>query len=190
MAISEKEAAQSLRDIDQVQRRTMLAKGYGQASAHLALGGFVWATGYIATGLTRPEIWALIWLPLSIVGAFGSFALSFRSARVVPGDPAARVAPAARVLWMIGASAVFIVATLLLFQPRTAIPALAFPALLMAYVYVLIGAMAATRFVWIGVGIFAVTATGLTLMPQAIAFWIAAAGGGGLLLGALWLRKA
>jgi hypothetical protein len=190
MAISEKEAAQSLRDVAQVQRRTMLAKGYGQASAHLALGGFIWFAGYVATGLTRPETWALIWLPLSIAGAFGSFALSFRTARIVPGDPAARVVPAARTVWMLGASAVFIVATLLLFHPKDVTPALAFPALLMAYVYVLIGAMGAPRFLWIGAGIFAVTAAGLTLMPQVIAFWIAAAGGGGLLLGAVWLRRA
>ncbi len=52
----------------------------------------------------------------------------------------------------------------------------------MAYVYVLIGATAAPRFLWIGVGIFAITAAGLTLMPQAIAFWIAAAAAAGCCL--------
>ncbi|HEY1124318.1 MAG TPA: hypothetical protein VGE65_01695 [Sphingobium sp.] len=189
MAISERNAAEALRDVRDVQRRTLLAKGYGLASPHLALSGVIWAAGYVATGLTPPETWPYFWLPLALAGALGSFALSVRATRAVPGDPAARVAPASRMLWMIGASGTFIVSTLLLFQPKDIVPALAFPAIFLAYIYVLVGAMGASRYLWIGTGIFAVTALGLILMPQAIAFWVAAAGGGGLLAGALWMRK-
>lgn len=189
MAISERNAAEALRSVSDVQRRTLLAKGYGQASPHLALSGVIWAAGYIASGLTSPNIWPLFWVPLAFIGVLGSFALTFRAARPVAGDPAARVMPAARMLWMAGASMAFIASTFLLFQPKDLVPALAFPALFLAYVYVLVGAMGASRYLWIGGGIFAVTALGLILMPNAIAFWVAAAGGGGLLAGALWMRK-
>lgn len=189
MAISRNEAAQALRDVGETQRRTLLAAGYSKASAQLALGGLIWIANYVGIGLTRPEMWTMIWVPLGLAGAFGSFIINYRRAQPVAGDPAARVAPAARAVWGIAASLVFIVATNLLFHPTTIVPGLVFPALLLAYVYVLIGMMGATRFVWIGIGIFAVTAAGLTLMPQAIAFWVGAAGGGGLLAGALWMRK-
>ncbi|MBO9670440.1 MAG: hypothetical protein J7485_07980 [Sphingobium sp.] len=189
MAISESNAAEALRSVSHVQRRTLLAKGYSQASPHLALSGVIWAAGYIASGLTPPESWPLFWVPLAFIGVFGSFALSFRGARPVAGDLAARVMPAARMLWTIGASMAFGASTFLLFQPKDMVPALAFPALFLAYVYVLVGATGASRYLWIGGGVFTVTALGLILMPQAIAFWVAAAGGGGLLAGALWMRK-
>jgi hypothetical protein len=67
---------------------------------------------------------------------------------------------------------------------------LAFPALVMAFVYVLLGSVGLPRFRWLGAGMFAILIIGLALQRDAIAIWVAAVGGGGLFLGGLWLRKA
>jgi hypothetical protein len=85
---------------------------------------------------------------------------------------------------------VFIGAVDYLFQPRSPLPYLIFPSFVAALVYVLAGAVTRMqRFVWIGFGMFAVTLGGYIAAPQWSAVW-AAAGGAGLVLGGLWLRKA
>ncbi len=193
--ISETEAAESLKQVSAVGRRTHLAHAYSEASPHLIFAGLIWIAGYVAMGLSRPDRWALIWLPLTAVGLVGSFIIALRAQRTrVPKAVASMagvdsVVYASRVLWGIGATMVFTVATYLLFRPTELLPYMVFPAFLLAFVYALVGSLGATRFVWIGAGVFAVTELGLLLSPDLIAYYIAAGGGGGLLLGGLWLRR-
>lgn len=188
--ISKSEAAAALLEADRVHRRTAMGGAYARASPHLLLGGIVWVVGYVATGLTRPEQWALIWVPLAILGTLGSFAIAYAAHRPADGVPAARAVGAAHILWMTATMMAFLAATFLLFQPREPLPYLAFPALLMALVYVLLGSLGLPRFRWIGTGMFVLMIVGLLVGRDSIAFWVAAAGGGGLILGGLWLRKA
>jgi len=188
--ISKSEAAEALRDAERVHRRTNAGGVYAKASPHLLLAGAIWVLGYVASGLTHPEQWVWIWVPLMILGSFGSYAIAYRGYRQGPADPAAaRVVHASRVLWMIAAIMAFVASTFLLFQPRDTLPYLAFPALLMALIYVFVGSLGLPKLVWIGAGMFTVLIAGLVVGRDAIAFWVAAAGGGGLLLGGLWLRK-
>jgi hypothetical protein len=188
--ISETEAGEALRDIERVHRRTALAGGYSRASPHLILSGIIWAAGYAATGLTEPAQWASFWIPLSLVGVIGNYVIAYRGHRPEAGNPAARTVQAAQGLWMTAVMMVFIVSTYLLFRPTDPVPYLVFPALLLALTYSIIGAMGMRRFLWIGVGVFAVTIAGMVFARESIVLWVAAAGGGGLILGGLWLRKA
>jgi len=188
--IDRNEAAQALRSVDMVRSRTITAGAYSAASPHLLLAGLVWIAGYVATGLTHPTQWPLFWIPLAILCLVGSFVISVRSRRADPVDPAARIRYAARGLWLSAAMIVFIESTYLLFRPAELTAYFVFPALLMGLVYAVIGAFGMPRFIWIGAGIFAVTIAGLLIAPASILFWVAAAGGGGLVLGGLWLRRA
>jgi hypothetical protein len=188
--ISESEAGEALREIERVHRRTAQAGGYSAASPHLLLSGCIWTAGYVATGLTRPEQWANFWIPLALVGAFGSYFIAYRAHRPEPGNPAARTMHAARGLWISAAMMVFVAATFLLFRPIELTPYLVFPALLLGLAYSIVGAFGLPRFLWIGAGVFAATIAGLLVARESIALWVAAAGGGGLILGGLWLRKA
>ncbi len=188
--ISKSEAAHALREADRVHRRTNSADAYARASPYLVLAGLVWTAGYIATGLTPPGTWALFWAPLAALGALGSFVIAYRSHRKAGGDPAARTVHASRLLWPIAAVMAFIASTFLLFRPRELLPYLAFPALLMGLVYVLAGSFGLPRFRWIGGAMFALMILGLIVARESLAFWVAGAGGGGLILGGLWLRKA
>lgn len=188
--ISKYEAAGALHEVERIHRRTGTSGAYAKASPHLLLGGIIWTVGYVATGLVQPEQWALIWLPLAFVGAIGSYVIGYASRRPQEGNPAARVSHASRILWMIGTIMAFIASTFLLFQPRDPLAYLAFPALVMAFLYVLLGSFGLPRFQWIGAGMFALLILGLIIGRESIPFWVAAAGGGGLILGGLWLRKA
>jgi hypothetical protein len=85
---------------------------------------------------------------------------------------------------------IFIGAVYYLFKPTSPLPYLIFPSFVAGLAYILAGAVSRMqRFVWIGLGIFAVTLGGYVAAPQWSAIW-AAAGGAGLVLGGLWLRKA
>ena len=194
--ISEYEAAESLRQVQSVGQRTHLLRAYGEASPHLLLAGTVWIIGYIGMAISKPEQWGLIWLPLTIIVLVGSFAIALRLGRSKAPNPApwitsvAAVTYAARVLWGIGATMIFIVLTYLLFRPAELLPYIVFPAFLLAFVYALAGSLGATRFAWIGAGVFVLTEVGLLVAPHLIAYFIAAGGGGGLILGGFWLRRA
>jgi hypothetical protein len=188
--ISKSEAASALRDIELVHRRTTRGGAYAKASPHLLIGGLVWAAGYGACAVLPPERWGTIWIPLSLAGLVGSYAVGHLSHQREPRNPAAAAGSAAHILWIMVTTVSFIVSTFMLFQPTDPVAFLAFPALVMAFVYVLLGSVGLPRFRWLGAGMFAMLVIGLVLQREAIAIWVAAAGGGGLILGGLWLRKA
>ena len=72
----------------------------------------------------------------------------------------------------------------------TPLPYLVFPALITALIYVLLGALLGLpRYVAIGAIMFLVTMAGFVYAKPYLPFWIAVAGGGGLILGGLWMRK-
>ena len=88
------------------------------------------------------------------------------------------------------AISLFIGATNFVFQPATPLPYLVFPALITALIYVLLGALLGLpRYVAIGAVMFLVTMAGFVYAKPYLPFWIAVAGGGGLILGGLWMRK-
>ncbi len=187
--ISTTEAAKSLRDIERVNRRTGVASAYVHASPHLIVWGAVWEAGYAGTGLTRPEYWGYVWAPLILIGAIGAFLVGRR------GVPKSRregmaFSPGLTSLMMSGSILIFMVSTYAVFRPTDLLPYLVFPALLVGLVYSLIGSLGMPRFLGIGVGVFAITMVGWLFARDYMAFWIAAAGGGGLMLGGLWLKKA
>lgn len=188
--ISKSEAAQALRDMEHVHHRTSAGGAYAKASPHLLLGGVLWAIGYGVCGLLPPERWGLVWAPIGLAGAIASYVIALRAQRPVPGNPAAGMVQAARVLWLIATTMAFIAVSFLLFRPTDPLVFLTFPGVVMAFVYVLLGSLGLPRFRWIGAAMFALLVVGLVVEREAIAFWIAAAGGGGLILGGLWLRKA
>jgi len=187
MTLSSEQAAAALNEIDRTERRTVRAAGYSMASPYLILWGLIWIAGYGACAMLPPERWGLPWLPLIAVGTLGSVALGMRPR---PGRHEGGAVGFAQSTVMALAVCVFIGAVYYLFQPTSPLPYLIFPSFVAGLAYVLAGAVARMqRFVAIGFGIFAVTLGGYVAAPQWSALW-AAAGGAGLVLGGLWLRRA
>ncbi|MEO8375869.1 MAG: hypothetical protein ABI471_11630 [Sphingomonas bacterium] len=186
--ITENEAAESLRDVERVSRRTHVASAYSIASPYLVLWGLVWIAGYTGSGLTAPEQWGWVWLPCIVVGVVGSTILGRRTARLGGSRASSAKNPTARSLLMTLIIMLFMGSVYLVFKPVSPLPYLVFPALIMALTYALIGTFGLPRFTWIGAGIFVAVMLGYLLAPALMPFWIAAAGGGGLVLGGLWMR--
>jgi len=192
MVISSTEAAEALRDIAQTDRRTRVSGAYHVASPHLILWGLVWAAGYTASGLTPPDRWGLVWLPLIVVGVIGAVALGMRAGaqRTASGESRAFGFSGGRAAILAIAVGLFIGSVYFVFQPVSPLPYLVFPALITALIYVLLGGLLGLpRYVWIGAIMFVVTMAGFIYAKPVLPFWIAAAGGGGLILGGLWMRK-
>jgi hypothetical protein len=183
--ITENEAAESLRDVERVSRRTHVAGAYAGASSYLILWGLVWVGGYTGTGLTAPEQWGWVWLPWIVAGSIGSAILGRRTAR---SGAKAGGSTNARSLLMALIIMLFMGSVYLVFKPTSMLPYLVFPALIMALTYALVGTFGLPRFTWIGAGVFAAVMLGYLLAPGLMPFWIAAAGGGGLILGGVWMR--
>jgi len=182
--ISRAEAAASLSEADAVGRQTRTVGGYAVASPQLILWGVVWPIGYTMTGLDDPRFSGLVWLPLVLAGTIGATLLGHRSrARGVRLG-----ATTIRSVVLAVAIALFFLAVYVVFRPATLVPYLVFPALVTALIYVTIGVYGWPRFGWIGAAIFVISIGAYFLAGPYLPFCIALAGGGGLVLGGIWLR--
>ena len=182
MPLTSNEAAQTLRDITQTERRSANAYGYNTASPHLMLWGVIWMIGY-GIDYARPQ-WSAVWVPLVVIGSVGSFWIGWRM----------RLGTARRSDWRHGATALavvlFVSALFALIPPRTGLQAAAFFPLLVALFYALIGIwLKAPRMLMLGAAVAALTLFGFFELPALFAIWMAVVGGGGLLLGGVWLRN-
>ena len=191
MVITSTEAAAALRDIAQTDRRTRVSGAYHVASPHLILWGMVWAAGYTACGLTPPEKWGMVWLPLILVGVVGAVVLGMRAGSARPGGaPGAVGFSVGKSVTLAFAISLFMGSVYFVFAPVSPLPYLVFPALITALIYVLLGGLLGLpRYLWIGAIMFLVTMIGFVYAKPFLPFWIAAAGGGGLILGGLWMRR-
>jgi hypothetical protein len=144
--------------------------------------------GYAGCGLTAPERWGLVWLPWIVAGSIGSAILGRRAARSGAAKIGDSTSPNTRSLLMALIIMLFMGSVYLVFKPTTMLPYLVFPALIMALTYALVGTFGLPRFTWIGAAVWVAVMLGYLLAPALMPFWIAAAGGGGLILGGLWMR--
>lgn len=191
--VSRSEALASLNEADMIGRRVRLTVGYGVASPHLILWGIIWFAGYAACGMTDPSSWGVIWLPLVLAGAIAATLIGMRARAGAGAGAGARAVPAEgsglRSITLSLATAAFFVSVYWVFRPAPLDAYLVFPALVTALIYVIIGSFGGTRFGWIGAGMFIVSMAGYLFLQPWLPFVIAVAGGGGLVLGGVWLRK-
>jgi hypothetical protein len=182
MTISRNEAELALAEIERTATRSETLRGYQFAGPILMLWGLIWVIGYGAMGLLPVQRWGVVWILLDLLGAVLTIAMSRRQNGGGAGGWRS-VAGSLAVVAFCGA--VFAV-----FRPTSLDAYLAFPGLVAGTVYVVLGLWRMTRFVWIGAAMFAATLVGFFFLSTGLAFWMAATGGGGLVLGGLWLRKA
>ena len=182
MPITRDEAAGALNDITQTERRSGEIYGYSKAAPHLILWGVIWVAGY-SLSWTHPE-WTLTWPVLTVIGCIGSFWTASHGRRDSdrPSDW--------RFLATFVAIFLFIAALFAVMPPRTNAQAGAFFPILVALLYSLVGIWArGLRMIVTGVALAALTLVGFFYLPQYFLLWMAVVGGGGLILGGLWLRS-
>jgi hypothetical protein len=180
--LSPQEAANALEDISRTEQRSSTAYGYSQASPHLILWGFVWLVGYGA--MAAHVTWPYLWLVLSAAGTVGSFWIGARMKRTRGGHADWRAAAT------FVAIVLFVTAVFVILPPHSDIQFGAFFPVLVALFYVLVGIWArAPRMIVTGVALAALTMFGFFELRAHFELWMAIVGGGGLILGGLWLRS-
>lgn len=181
MTGSEFQATDALHEIQHTQRRSAVTYGYLRTSPHLILWGMVWILGYTGTYL-RPHWW-LLWPVLVVLGIAGSSYVGRRT----------RAKEACAEGWNYGASAVvlflFFWATFAVLPPKSGLEVGAFVPIFVGLCYSIYGIWArAVRMLVLGVAVGALTVGGYFYLPAYFLLWMAVVGGGGLILGGLWLR--
>jgi hypothetical protein len=184
MGISKSEAASALTDIESTAGRSRLLKGYHVAGPILMVWGVMWALGYSAMGFLPPEQWGLMWLVLDVVGVVSTILLSRA------GKGRAQAGQGWKIAAGVLAILAFFAATFTLFWPVSLDAAIAYPGVVTGLIYAGIGIAFAPRYLWIGAAVFAASLVGYFFFQPWLAFWMAAVGGGALIVAGLWLRRA
>jgi hypothetical protein len=183
MPILPQDAADALQDIEHAGLRSAVAYRYQRSSPHLFLWGVIWMVGYAACYARPSASW--IWPPIVLIGVMGSFWINWRA-----------VADRSRATlgWRYAATLValflFLSALFAILPPRSNAQIDAFFPLLIALWYAMLGIWTrAARIGWLGLALGALTVGGYFWLPQYFLLWMAAVGGGALILGGVWLRK-
>jgi hypothetical protein len=186
MNISPTEAADALRDIAASADRSREFKGYRMAAPYFFVWGAVWIVGYGASGIS-PGVAPGLWPVLSVAGMAASAYIGWRNRRQ---DGMGKVY--GKRMWQsFIAFAFFVTATYSILPPHSLNQMSAFPALVTGMAYALAGVWSGrTRLVMLGAVVAAATMGGYFFLAPWFAFWMAAVGGGGLILTGFWMRKA
>ena len=187
MTLSPDQAAQSLQEIDQTGRRSASAYGYAHASPFFILWGLVWIVGYGGTGLLPPHLTSYLWAVADGAGILGSIWIGRRMAS--QGNATEKGLFRYRFLGVFFIVALFITGVMLVMGPTTGEQGGAFAALLVALLYGLVGLWQGLRFLITGAVIAVLTLAGFFYLHAHFFTWMAAVGGGALILAGLWLRK-
>ncbi len=185
MSISPNDAAAALNEIEQTSWRSSRSAGYRFASSYMILWGALWLVGYGMMAVLPGDDWWKVWLPADLIGVGGSMWIGLQRRGK---DPSAK-AHAVRGLALSVLGGLFIGVVYLLFQPRTQEVYWVFPAVALGGIYSCIGLFRMPRFLVIGVWILAAAVIGHLFLKPWLSLWIAAAVGGSMILGGLWLRR-
>ena len=187
MTITRDDAASALNDVNTAQLRSMRLFKYGLASPFLLLWGGVWiAAG--AVGAASPEHSGLGWLLADIVGLAGTGFLIARQSRRYPDG--GECVPMVRYVAMVAVLAAFVSATLTVFAPVTSLQVLMLITLLVAAIYTTVGFWLGARYAVVGVMLAALALGFFHLAPDRVTVILPLMGGGALVLGGLWMRRA
>jgi hypothetical protein len=192
MSMSQHDASEALDAIAGADQRVREYKAYREASGYLIVWGVVWLVANAVTGLA-PEQGGRAWLAGVILGTVATVWLvirqSMRARALFHYTKAERVLIGRRVSLTGVAMMGFFPAMLSVLAPLSPMQSNAFISLFWAFAYMVAGA-------WLGLRLFvtgAVTAVGVLvgyfLLREHYFVWMAAVGGGSLILGGLWLRK-
>ncbi len=181
MTVQPEEAAGRLHDLAATQKRSATLFRYQQSSPHLILWGVLWIAGYTASFFV-PKVW-FTWPLLCVVGVALNFWIGRAQSRARETSHSGQYG--ASLLTVV----LFVAGLFTILPPHTGNQAGAFFPLLVAMFYALQGIWSHTvRIAVLGFALGALTITGYLLLPHIFLLWMAAVGGGGLILGGFWLR--
>lgn len=185
MSLSPAEAQTALKDIEKTENRTAASQHARASAPYLIMWGVIWAIGYAITAAAPRYSWA--WAALIVAGIAGSVVLSVMQSRTLGRGREFGW----RYFASFSALGVFLAVLLSIMQPLDSNQTSAVFPLVIGVFYCFIGIWTkGWRMLPLGLALIGLTALGYALLPQAFLYWMAGVGGGGLILGGLWLRAA
>ena len=194
MSLSPGQAAENLREIERTERRSAEAHEYAASSPQFILWGLIWMAGYAGSyllphyGFVGAINW--LWLGLIVIGIVGSSILGRRRYRHLSPEARAK-GKAISLRWGMTMLVfyAFLFAVFAVMRPRNPVVSAAFIPLLIAAIYAVVGIWRGLRFLYAGIALAVLTLGGWFFLPQYFLLWMAAVGGGSLILTGLWLRR-
>jgi fatty acid desaturase len=185
VSLTPAEAQSALKDIEKTENRTAASQHARASAPFLIMWGVIWAVGYTTTAAGPHLSW--VWLVLILAGVAGSFLISIHQQRTMGRGRE----HGARYFASFGVIGLFVMALGSIMQPLTIQQVSAIFPLIVGMFYALIGLWTkGWRMLPLGVALLGLTALGFFVMHDQFVYWMAAVGGGGLVLGGLWLRTA
>lgn len=182
MGLSPQDALAALNDVEAADARARVSQANRTGAPYLLIWGVIWVVGYVLSGVLPGAQIGWMWLGLSLAGVAATVLLPRRHA-------ASRAFRTQTVAITTAAIWAFIAATYWVMQPTEGAQYLVYPALMVGLVYTLMGSHRRSRIMWVGMAIFVLTVVGYAFLKPVLPFWLAAVGGGGLILGGLWMRQ-
>lgn len=187
MSVSKDDALSALHDIETAERRSRTLFGYGLTSPYLLLWGVLWIVAG-AVGTVSLANAGIVWGVVDIVGLIGTAWLIVRHARRC-GKRDDRV-HLFRYVGSAAAIAAFMGLTLMIFAPVTGPEILILFTLLVAAGYAIAGCWVGLRYAVVGVALGGLTVGVFVLASAHLHLIVPFVGGGALILGSLWMRRA
>jgi hypothetical protein len=184
MDISRDDAAQALSDIASARGRSHLLAGYDAAGPILILWGVIWVVVYTGMGILPPQQWAYLWIPGDIIGMVVTLLMIRR-----PKSPVG-AGPIWRVFGGMTLASIFCVALFAMIRVTDVKVYMAVPGLISGTIYAAMGLWRMMRYLWVGIVVIAASLIGFFAFPSILPFWMAATGGGGLIVAGLLFRRA
>jgi len=182
MLLTQEDASTALRLADEAARRSRTLRGYQSAAPHLIVWGCVYVAAYTFSYF-RPHQSGIAWLVIVPLVLLGDVAIARRDlgSRFVDWRPWALLS-----LTFVA----FLIATAAIMRPHDVRQMAAFVPLLVACLYIASGIRLGHRITLAGVALGALTLFGYFVLHPWFLLWMAAVGGGTLVLSGLWLRRA
>jgi hypothetical protein len=180
-SISPEQAADALQQAAAAEKRSSQAYRYQRFAPYLFLWGAVWIVGYGASDLV-PHWSRWMWAGLILAALAISMAIG-RSANPSRSKNNWRYALFFAVVWA------FFASTYAVMGPLRGIQQGAFPPLVVAFLYILLGLWTGPRLVIAGLAVGILTLGGFFYLPQHFLLWEGFVGGGALILAGLWFRR-
>ena len=181
MTIDPNEAAASLSDVAAIERRTRETLVYARSSAALILWGLLTGAGYVLS-FVMPSLHYTHWIAIAVIGFTGS--------SIIHGRRSTRNSRLGELLLLTELVLLaFGLVFLMLFWPVGPRQMAAFWPTLVMLGFVIAGIWLGRFFIYCGIAVTALTLAGYFWAGAWFPLWMAAANGGGLIAGGLWLRR-
>ena len=187
MNITKNDAEAALRDAGMAEERSLTFFHYKMASPYLLLWGVLWiVAGTI--GLMLPHNTGIGWFIVDTIGIVATGYLVAKSSRNFAEVSAQ--SEGLRYMASVVVLTAFITMTFVVFAPISGVEIQTFITILIASIYMILGLWTGTRLTVIGAILAILVISAFFYTPTQFPLVVSIFGGGALILGGLWMRRA